>query len=102
MKYIAVTFLRMMFDSKIPLKYKLLPTLAVLYVISPFDFLPDFIPMIGWADDLLILILAIVSFIILTPKSSLEDSQTTDKTRQNRPSNIYDGEYRVIEGEEDS
>lgn len=27
--------------------------LAVLYIISPIDFIPDFIPVIGWIDDVL-------------------------------------------------
>ena len=26
--------------------------LALLYIISPFDLVPDFIPVVGWADDL--------------------------------------------------
>ncbi len=26
--------------------------LALLYIISPIDLVPDFIPVVGWADDL--------------------------------------------------
>jgi len=26
--------------------------LAVLYILSPVDFIPDFIPVAGWVDDL--------------------------------------------------
>jgi uncharacterized membrane protein YkvA (DUF1232 family) len=26
--------------------------LALLYIISPIDLIPDFIPVVGWADDL--------------------------------------------------
>jgi uncharacterized membrane protein YkvA (DUF1232 family) len=28
--------------------------LALLYIVSPVDFIPDFIPVVGWLDDLLI------------------------------------------------
>jgi uncharacterized membrane protein YkvA (DUF1232 family) len=37
----------------------ILTILFILYVISPIDLIPDFIPIIGWIDDLLA-ILAIV------------------------------------------
>ena len=100
MKYIAATFLRMMLNSQIPFKYKLLPILAVLYVVSPFDFLPDFIPMIGWADDLIVLILAIFAFIGLTPKNTLGDASKEDQPHKNRSSKIFDGKYRVIKDDE--
>ena len=33
--------------------------LAVLYVISPIDFLPDFIPIVGWIDDVVVALTAI-------------------------------------------
>lgn len=28
--------------------------LALLYIISPIDLIPDFIPVAGWADDLVV------------------------------------------------
>jgi uncharacterized membrane protein YkvA (DUF1232 family) len=28
--------------------------LALLYIVSPIDLIPDFIPVAGWADDLLV------------------------------------------------
>ena len=100
MKYIAATFLRMMLNSQIPFKYKLLPILAVLYVVSPFDFLPDFIPMIGWADDLIVLILAIFVFIGLSPKNIMRDASKDDQPQKNKSSKIFDGKYRVIKDDE--
>ncbi|MEQ1519578.1 MAG: YkvA family protein [Usitatibacteraceae bacterium] len=35
-----------------PTATKLLALLAVVYVISPIDLIPDFIPIIGWLDDI--------------------------------------------------
>lgn len=100
MKYIAATFLRMMLNSQIPFKYKLLPILAVLYVVSPFDFLPDFIPVIGWADDLIVLILAIFTFIALSPRNNLRDTSKDDHPHKDKYSKVFDGKYRVIKDDE--
>jgi len=33
--------------------------LNLIYIISPIDFIPDFIPVIGWIDDIIALLIAI-------------------------------------------
>jgi uncharacterized membrane protein YkvA (DUF1232 family) len=37
----------------------LIVIIAVLYVISPIDFMPDLVPVIGWIDDVVIALTAI-------------------------------------------
>ena len=36
--------------------------LAVLYIVSPIDIIPDFIPIVGWIDDLVVLVVGIGAF----------------------------------------
>jgi uncharacterized membrane protein YkvA (DUF1232 family) len=38
-------------DPGVPLHHRLAPAAAVVYVISPFDVIPDFIPILGLTDD---------------------------------------------------
>ena len=37
----------------------LIVILAVLYVLSPIDFLPDIVPVVGWIDDIVVALTAI-------------------------------------------
>ncbi|WP_371877656.1 YkvA family protein [Pyxidicoccus parkwayensis] len=39
-------------DPRVPLWRKLAGVLAVVYFLSPVDAIPDFIPVLGWLDDL--------------------------------------------------
>lgn len=45
-------------DPKASLWVKLLFVLAVAYVVSPIDLIPDFVPVLGWLDDLGVIALA--------------------------------------------
>ncbi|MDZ7836427.1 MAG: DUF1232 domain-containing protein [Alkalibacterium sp.] len=50
-----------LFDAKVDKKRKLMVLGIVLYILSPIDLIPDFIPMVGYADDILLPILLIVA-----------------------------------------
>lgn len=45
-------FVRYLRDGRVPLWKKLAGLLAVVYFLSPVDAIPDFIPILGWMDDL--------------------------------------------------
>ena len=46
---------RLLIDPRVPRRSKIALGMAAAYVASPIDLLPEFIPVIGWLDDLLIL-----------------------------------------------
>lgn len=43
---------RYLLDKSVPLTRKLLLLLGILYIVIPFDITPDFIPLLGWLDDI--------------------------------------------------
>ncbi len=48
--------------------------LALLYILSPYDLLPDFIPLRGWLDDLVVLML-IVRYVMRLRKAKQGERQ---------------------------
>lgn len=59
---------RLLWDSRVPIGTKLVPLVAVLYILSPIDFIPDPILGLGQLDDLGILLLGVRLFTELIPK----------------------------------
>lgn len=60
-------------DSRIPWYVKLLASFVIAYALSPIDLIPDFIPVLGLLDDLMLLPLAIMLILKLIPKDILAD-----------------------------
>jgi uncharacterized membrane protein YkvA (DUF1232 family) len=60
-------------DRRIPLLVRLLPPALVLYLAMPFDIVPDFVPVLGQLDDLLIAAAGAVLLLRLTPREVLEE-----------------------------
>lgn len=51
-------FIRAGTDLDMPAKHLAVLVAAVLYVICPIDAIPDFLPVIGWSDDISVIALA--------------------------------------------
>lgn len=60
-------------DSRIPLAVRLIPPLVMLYLLMPFDIVPDFIPVLGQLDDLLVLFIGVVVLLRFIPSGVLEE-----------------------------
>lgn len=54
---------RLLRDPRVPRRAKITLGLAAAYVASPIDLIPEVIPVVGWADDVLIIMFAIDSLI---------------------------------------
>jgi uncharacterized membrane protein YkvA (DUF1232 family) len=63
---------RLLREPCVPHLTKALPILAVLYAISPLDFVPDFLPVLGQLDDLGVILLALEAFRRLCPAEAVE------------------------------
>lgn len=65
---------RLLKDRRVPFRIKLIPLAALVYLISPLDFIPDFfVPVFGFADDLAILIFSFSMFIRFCPRNVVDE-----------------------------
>lgn len=62
-------------DKRTPLTAKILIGLTIGYLLSPIDLIPDFIPIIGFLDDLIIVPLLISLSIKLIPIKVLTEAR---------------------------
>jgi uncharacterized membrane protein YkvA (DUF1232 family) len=63
--------LRLLREPAVPAYLKAVPFAAIAYVLSPLDFLPDFLPVIGQLDDIGVLILGLKAFLRLCPADAV-------------------------------
>ena len=60
-------------DRRVPLRAKSLPVMLVLYLATPVDLVPDFIPVLGYVDDVLLIVVTLALVVRLTPRHVLDD-----------------------------
>lgn len=60
-------------DPRVPKRAKILTVLILGYLLSPIDLIPDFIPVIGFVDDLVIVPAGIAVVRRMIPKEVLEE-----------------------------
>lgn len=62
-------------DSETPILVKGLAGITVAYALSPVDLIPDFIPVLGYLDDVILLPLLVALTLKFIPKNVLERSR---------------------------
>ena len=60
-------------DKETPLIAKIFAGMTVIYALSPVDLIPDFVPVLGYLDDVILLPLLITLTIRLIPADKLEE-----------------------------
>ena len=78
-------------DKKTPWYAKLIAALTVAYALSPIDFIPDFIPVLGYLDDLIILPLLVALTIKFIPNDVFDEyrKQAQDMWQDDKPAKWY-------------
>ncbi|MFE0586721.1 YkvA family protein [Pantoea vagans] len=84
-------------DPRTPLLAKVLGLIVAAYAVSPIDLIPDFIPIIGYLDDLIIVPLGIMLVVRLIPAEVMREHRETVAQASRRPvSRITAGVFILI------
>ena len=67
-------------DKETPIIAKIFAWLTVAYALSPIDLIPDFIPVLGYLDDLILLPMLVALSIKFIPKDVLEKNRSKAET----------------------
>ena len=72
-------------DPDTPIIVRFLAILVSAYALSPIDLIPDFIPIIGYIDELVIIPLGLALIVRLTPQRIIESSQLKARQVAHKP-----------------
>jgi len=72
-------------DPRTPWYVKALALAVAAYALSPIDLIPDFIPVLGYVDDLVIVPLGIALVIRLIPADVMDEHRALATMAQQRP-----------------
>jgi len=76
-------------DSRLPWYVKVLAVIVTAYVFSPIDLIPDFIPVLGLLDDIILVPLGLALIIKLTPSDIIESARIQAQHSSFRPVNYW-------------
>jgi len=72
-------------DPRVPLPVKLLAAVIAAYALSPIDLIPDFIPIIGYLDDFILIPIAVILVVRLIPEDVMADLRAQARKKLEQP-----------------
>jgi uncharacterized membrane protein YkvA (DUF1232 family) len=72
-------------DPRVPWYAKTLAVVVAGYALSPLDLIPDFIPVVGYLDDLILVPIGILVVIRLIPADIMAEHRAAAAAAQDRP-----------------
>ena len=72
-------------DPRVPWYAKALALVVAAYALSPIDLIPDFIPVLGYLDDLILLPLGVLLVLKLIPRDIMAECRVKADTAQRPP-----------------
>jgi uncharacterized membrane protein YkvA (DUF1232 family) len=75
-------------DPRVPWYAKALALAVAAYALSPIDLIPDFIPVLGYLDDLIVVPLGILAVVKLTPAELMAEFRAEAARREGAPRSL--------------
>lgn len=75
-------------DPRTPVLAKLVAASVAAYALSPIDLIPDFVPILGYLDDILIVPIGILLAVRLVPPKLMSEFREAATRRLDRPSSL--------------
>lgn len=92
--------MKLMRDRRMPIRAKLVIPAAIVYILLPFDIVPDIIPFSGWLDDILVTLVAGALFLTMAPKDVLLEHLGRPPSNKPPDGKVIDGEYKVLDDDD--
>ena len=101
----ALRYLRLIwkltFDRRVNIILRALIPLALIYIVSPFDLVRDRLPIIGRFDDLVLLAVAVLLLIKLSPRHVVDEhlgrEPISNRPEDRDPTQVVDGSARSVD-----
>ncbi|MEC0300873.1 YkvA family protein [Peribacillus frigoritolerans] len=85
-------------DERVPWHAKVFTACVVAYAFSPIDIIPDFIPILGYLDDVILVPLGVMIALKMIPKNVLADCEVKaeEMMKNGKPKNWIVGSLIVM------
>jgi uncharacterized membrane protein YkvA (DUF1232 family) len=85
-------------DTRTPWYAKVFAICVVAYAFSPIDLIPDFIPILGYLDDVILIPLGVAFVFKMLPKSVIQECtvKAEERMKNGKPKNWFVGSIIIL------